>query len=344
MFVAARAARAGRLLRRELLDGRRRLRQPRALRAARLVARRHGRARSSARARSTRCTAAPPPTSPTPTSGARGCHGYSEHYADLRGRRVPRPGQADPLRRPDRLAGGAPHQAASPVGRDVRRGAPTRGPTAARRRRRPVPDELDVGVHRGGVAQPAVDAHDAGSDGGSTTAPTDLLAYQEIIAGVRPDWIIETGTGDGGRALFLASICELVGHGAGGLDRRARSRDDLPAPSAPALRHAAPAHDAATVARRCASIVGDGPGARRARLVRRPGHDRRAEFEAYAPLVPVGSYVVVADTIVNGHPVWPGVRPGPGRGGEADPRRATASSCRTRRWRSTRSRSTPEAS
>jgi hypothetical protein len=44
-------------------------------------------------------------------------------------------------------------------------------------------------------------------------APTDLFAYQELVNRVKPDFVIETGGGNGGRALFLASICELVGHG-----------------------------------------------------------------------------------------------------------------------------------
>ena len=52
-----------------------------------------------------------------------------------------------------------------------------------------------------------------GSAGRSAKAPTDLIVYQEIVQRVRPDWIIETGTGNGGRALFLASICELLDHG-----------------------------------------------------------------------------------------------------------------------------------
>ena len=47
----------------------------------------------------------------------------------------------------------------------------------------------------------------------STRPATDLIAYQELLTRVRPDWIVETGTGNGGRALFLASICELLGHG-----------------------------------------------------------------------------------------------------------------------------------
>jgi cephalosporin hydroxylase len=36
-----------------------------------------------------------------------------------------------------------------------------------------------------------------------------------------------------------------------------------------------------------------------------------AEFKVYSPLVPVGSYVIMEYTILNGHPVWPGFGPGP---------------------------------
>src|SRR3954469_4333597 len=41
--------------------------------------------------------------------------------------------------------------------------------------------------------------------------PLDLWIYQEILYEVRPALIIETGTYLGGSALFLASICDLLG-------------------------------------------------------------------------------------------------------------------------------------
>jgi cephalosporin hydroxylase len=34
-------------------------------------------------------------------------------------------------------------------------------------------------------------------------------------------------------------------------------------------------------------------------------------YEHYAPLVPLGSYIIFEDTILNGNPVWTGFGPGP---------------------------------
>ena len=43
--------------------------------------------------------------------------------------------------------------------------------------------------------------------------PMDAFVIQELIFNLKPDFVIETGTGHGGSALFYASIMELIGHG-----------------------------------------------------------------------------------------------------------------------------------
>lgn len=43
--------------------------------------------------------------------------------------------------------------------------------------------------------------------------PCDAWIYQEMIFELKPDVIIETGTFRSGGALFLASLCDLVGNG-----------------------------------------------------------------------------------------------------------------------------------
>ncbi len=44
-------------------------------------------------------------------------------------------------------------------------------------------------------------------------------------------------------------------------------------------------------------------------------HSRRlrmmTEFEAFKPFIAIGSYIIVEDTILNGHPVYPTFGPGP---------------------------------
>jgi cephalosporin hydroxylase len=140
-----------------------------------------------------------------------------------------------------------------------------------------------------------------------TAPPTDLFVYQELIESVRPDWIIETGTSGGGRARFLASICDLLDHG-----RVISVSDDKQArPEHPRVTYVTkPPHEEATAAE-VRAITGDHPHAL-VILGSATGANRIvSEFGVLCPLVPLGSYVVVENTIVNGHPVWPGYGPGP---------------------------------
>ena len=185
--------------------------------------------RSSARARSTRCTAARPRTSPTPTSGGRAVFGYGEHYAELRGRPFQRPGQADPLRRPHPVAGGAAHQAraacTAEAFADGPRSSEADGPPE---QPVPVPDDLQAAFIEAVWRSLAVEPHDVARPSRSQTAPDRpprLPGDHRRACG--PTGSIETGTGDGGRALFLASICELLGHGQV-VSIGEHSREDLP--------------------------------------------------------------------------------------------------------------------
>ena len=43
--------------------------------------------------------------------------------------------------------------------------------------------------------------------------PVRCLLYQELLVRNRPDIVVETGTWQGGSALFLAMIFEQIGHG-----------------------------------------------------------------------------------------------------------------------------------
>jgi cephalosporin hydroxylase len=142
-----------------------------------------------------------------------------------------------------------------------------------------------------------------------TTPPTDLMIYQEVIERVRPDWIIETGALNGGRALFLASVCELLGHGRV-ISIDVNLREDVA--THPRITYIeGRAQEDATVAR-VRAIVGESPRGL-VILGSRPGSSMRIglEFEAYRQFVAVGSYAIVEHTMVNGHPVWPGFGPGP---------------------------------
>ena len=141
------------------------------------------------------------------------------------------------------------------------------------------------------------------------TPPTDLFVYQELVSRSRPDWIVDIGTGCGGRAAFLASICELLNHGSV-VSVDPDLRDDVPHHSRIVYVTGTP-HEDETVAKvratvgntATALVILGSAGSSRDDMVR--------QFDAYHDFVAVGSYVVMENTILNGHPVWPEFGPGP---------------------------------
>ena len=232
--------------------------------------------------------------------------GYGRHYAELRGRAFRGPGK--PLHFVGRIPTGAarrtkPRRLSTRVfgeSAEAIDGRPVQ-PT-------PVPDDLRWAFTEAAWRNlPWRDTTWLGSP--IHTAPTDLLAYQEIVSRVRPDWIIDIGANDPGRATFMASMCELIGHGQ---VISIRDGDDGEGPTPhPRLRCCIAAPLDAGVRDRVHALV----STESAVVVLGACADRAttaAQFEAYADLVGVGSYVIVTDTIVNGRPVWPSHGPGPG--------------------------------
>jgi cephalosporin hydroxylase len=138
--------------------------------------------------------------------------------------------------------------------------------------------------------------------------PLDLWAYQEILFEVRPDLVVETGTHRGGSALFLAGMLDLLGNG------QVVTIDVLADPARPIhprIRYVT----GSSADRGLLDSVFAGRREGEKRLVILDSDHSRAhvlrELELLAPRVPVGGYLVVEDTNVNGHPVLPDFGPGP---------------------------------
>ena len=144
--------------------------------------------------------------------------------------------------------------------------------------------------------------------------PLDLWNYQEIIFEHDIHWVVETGTRHGGSALFFADLL------AAGKREGCVVTIDV---THEALHPVAAAHpgirfllgdSAADSTRR--EVLARVPSQRRGGLLLILDSDHAAshvlrELETWVPLLRPGDYLVVEDTIVNGHPVRPEFGPGP---------------------------------
>lgn len=140
--------------------------------------------------------------------------------------------------------------------------------------------------------------------------PLDLWIYQELIVNQRPDVIIETGTYKGGSALFLASVCDCLGHGeVVTIDLDAGHQPIRPQHSRITYLHGS------STARDILDQV-KGLVAGRANVLVILDSDHRydhviSELRAYRQFVPVGGHLIVEDTNINGHPTYKDFGAGP---------------------------------
>lgn len=139
--------------------------------------------------------------------------------------------------------------------------------------------------------------------------PMDMWIYQELVNELRPSLVVETGTFRGGSALFLADRLETIGNG------RVVSIDVDVQPHRPEhnrLIYLTGSSVAPEVLAQVRSMVTD-DGAP-VLVILDADHSYAhvlAELRAYASMVTLGSYLVVEDTNVNGHPTAPDYGPGP---------------------------------
>ena len=139
--------------------------------------------------------------------------------------------------------------------------------------------------------------------------PLDLWVYQEILYDLQPEYVIECGTNRGGSAFYMAGIFDLICKG------RIITIDieDLKAdyPTHDRVEYLIGSSTSPEIVKRVKSIIGDaGPVI----VILDSDHSRdhvMAELMVYSEIVTHGSYIIVEDTNLGGHPVCPAQRPGP---------------------------------
>jgi cephalosporin hydroxylase len=142
--------------------------------------------------------------------------------------------------------------------------------------------------------------------------PLDLQLYQELIWQTRPAFILQTGVEAGGSIVYFATLLDLARAPPSaiviGVDilitDSARSIDH------PRVRLVEGDSTSSGVIEQIVALLPEGNG-----LVsldsNHSKHHVAAELKLYSRFVSPGSYLVVEDTNINGHPVQPNFGPGP---------------------------------
>ena len=137
--------------------------------------------------------------------------------------------------------------------------------------------------------------------------PSDIVATQQIVWDVKPDLIIETGIAHGGSLILSASLLELIG-GEGkvlGIDIDIREHNRKEIEAHPMMKRIEMIEGSSVGDDVMACVRAAAAKAKRVMVFLDSLHTHDhvlKELELYAPLVTVGSYLVLPDTFIEYFP------------------------------------------
>ena len=137
--------------------------------------------------------------------------------------------------------------------------------------------------------------------------PNDIVLMQEIIWDIKPDLIVETGIAHGGSIIFSASMLELIGGDgqvvAVDIDIRQHHRKEIE--KHPMYKRITMFEGSSISEEIVNKVRGISKTKKRVMVFLDSNHTHRhvlKELELYAPLVTVGSYLVLPDTFIEYFP------------------------------------------
>ena len=145
--------------------------------------------------------------------------------------------------------------------------------------------------------------------------PTDIVVMQELLWGLKPDVVIETGVAHGGSLILSASILELIGKGTVvGVDIEIRAHNRSAIEAHPMSKRIKLIEGSSTADETFAKVKEAVAGAKTVAVFLDSNHTEAhvlKELEMYAELVTPGSYIVAHDgaqawvwDIPHGKPEW----------------------------------------
>jgi cephalosporin hydroxylase len=143
--------------------------------------------------------------------------------------------------------------------------------------------------------------------------PNDAWIHQELIVRVKPDFIVETGTWNGGSAALWATILQQVNPQGRVITIDVKNFVSA-AKNLPIVKEKVEFLIGSSIDPTIVVKVEERVKGKTVMVILDSDHSKGhvlAEMKAYAPMVSKDSYLIVQDSNVNGHPVLANFGPGP---------------------------------